>query len=211
MKPQIRARSKRAENPAVEVAIAMEQGVQLFPTDAAAEATRLDRLFIFLLGNAVFFTFLIAFLILYFVIRYRRGTPADRRGAPAGSWKLETAWAVIPLAIMMVSFAWGAKLNFDAFHAPAAALDVYVVGKQWMWRIQHTEGPREINELHVPIGQIFSAGTFSFSAACSLWGRLSWEASTRGGLSTRPTAVRTRTPTSCWPRRASSSWGSPRS
>jgi cytochrome c oxidase subunit 2 len=32
-------------------------------------------------------------------------------------------------------------------------MQIYVVGKQWMWKVQHMEGRREINELHVPIGR----------------------------------------------------------
>jgi len=37
--------------------------------------------------------------------------------------------------------------------APKGAMEIYVVGKQWMWKVQHTTGQREINELHVPVGR----------------------------------------------------------
>ena len=53
----------------------------------------------------------------------------------------------------MSFFAWGAGLYFRQSKPPNNALDVYVVGKQWMWKIQHATGQREINELHVPVGR----------------------------------------------------------
>jgi cytochrome c oxidase subunit 2 len=53
----------------------------------------------------------------------------------------------------MVMFLWGAALYVTNSTPPPGALEIYVVGKQWMWKIQHPEGQREINELHLPIGQ----------------------------------------------------------
>src|SRR5260370_727813 len=67
--------------------------------------------------------------------------------------KLETLWSVIPLLIAMTIFFWGAKVYFNQYRPPRNAVEVYVVGKQWMWKFQHATGQREINELHVPVGR----------------------------------------------------------
>ncbi len=70
-----------------------------------------------------------------------------------GSLALELLWTFIPLGIAMVMFAWGAKVFFDLYRPPAGAMEIFIVGKQWMWKAQHADGQREINELHVPIGR----------------------------------------------------------
>ncbi len=67
--------------------------------------------------------------------------------------KLETLWSVIPFIIAMTMFAWGAQIFFEQSRPPSNAVEIYVVGKQWMWKIQHSTGQREINELHVPVGR----------------------------------------------------------
>ena len=88
--------------------------------------------------------------IAIFGVKYRR-----RHGREAhqieGSMILEIAWSVIPFGIFMVIFGWGAVIYFHERTPPRGATDIYVVGKQWMWKIQHQEGQREINELHVPV------------------------------------------------------------
>jgi len=60
---------------------------------------------------------------------------------------------VIPLLIVLFTFAWGARIYFSLYRPPADAVQYYVTGKQWMWKTQHPTGQREINELHVPVGQ----------------------------------------------------------
>ena len=69
-----------------------------------------------------------------------------------GSAVLEILWSVIPFGITMVMFGWGASIFFKESRPPDDATQIYVVGKQWMWKIQHPEGKREINELHMPTG-----------------------------------------------------------
>jgi len=96
---------------------------------------------------------LISAILVFFVIRYRRRTPYEIPRPIAGSHKLETLWTVIPFLISMTIFGWAAKVYFDQSSPPKNAMEVYVVGKQWMWKIQHSTGQREINELHVPIGK----------------------------------------------------------
>jgi cytochrome c oxidase subunit 2 len=70
-----------------------------------------------------------------------------------GGLMLEIGWTIVPFLITLVIFFWGAKVYFVMANAPAETLNIYVVGKQWMWKVQHTTGQREINQLHVPVGR----------------------------------------------------------
>jgi cytochrome c oxidase subunit 2 len=126
---------------------------RLWPEQASTVAAQVDGLYGFVLGVSVVFTGLIFLLILYFAIKYRR-RPGHLQALPVGTstW-LEAAWIVIPLALTMVIFVWGAKLYAMVMLTPPAhALEVYATGKQWMWKFQHPDGQREIDELHVPVG-----------------------------------------------------------
>jgi cytochrome c oxidase subunit II len=125
----------------------------LFPTQASTAAERVDALFFFLLGVFGFFTLLVAGLVIYFSVRYRRRPGAARPPRITGSLPLEVFWTVIPFGIAIVIFAWGARVYFYIAKPPAQGEEVYVVAKQWMWKLQHPEGQREINELHIPVGQ----------------------------------------------------------
>jgi len=110
-------------------------------------------LYFYLLAVSAFFATLIALLVIIFAIKYRRRSEAELPRGIEGSLKLEVAWSVIPLIIALSFFFWGAKLFFAMNRPPNDALEVYVVGKQWMWKIQHADGQREINELHVPVNR----------------------------------------------------------
>lgn len=125
----------------------------LFPEQASTMAGRVDALYFYLLAVSGFFTVLIAILVIVFAIKYRRRSATELPRSIEGSLKLEVAWTVIPLAIALSFFFWGAKLFFAMNRPPNDALEVYVVGKQWMWKIQHADGRREINELHVPVNR----------------------------------------------------------
>ena len=124
----------------------------LWPDRASTAAGNVDALFIFLLIVAGLMTALIFCALIYFAARYRR-----RRGVLAeqieGSTPLELTWSFIPLAVFMVIFAWGALVYFKSRTPPRDSTEVYVVAKQWMWKLEHAEGQREINELHVPVGR----------------------------------------------------------
>jgi cytochrome c oxidase subunit II len=124
----------------------------LFPEQASTVAGRVDALYFFLLAVSFFFTVLIFTLVFAFAIKYRRRSEDEVPPAIHGSLRLEIFWSVIPLALAMVMFGWGATVYFDMMRPPAEAMEIFVVGKQWMWKIQHPQGPREINELHVPVG-----------------------------------------------------------
>jgi cytochrome c oxidase subunit 2 len=125
----------------------------LFPERASTMAGRVDALYFFLLGLSAFFAVLIAGLIVFYAIKYRRRAPESVGAAIHGGTLLEVTWTVVPLLITMVIFVWGASVYFAMASPPDDTLNIYVVGKQWMWKFQHLDGQREINELHVPVGR----------------------------------------------------------
>lgn len=131
----------------------MNQDAPLFPVQASTMAERVDALYLALVAVSAFFTLLIAVLIVVFGVRYRRrpGREVGERVRPR--LPLEIAWSVVPLVIVLGFFVWGAKVYDDLVRTPGDALRIQVVGRQWMWKFQHPDGPREINELHVPLGR----------------------------------------------------------
>ncbi|HUB77439.1 MAG TPA: cytochrome c oxidase subunit II [Bryobacteraceae bacterium] len=131
----------------------MGSNLPLFPEAASTIAPDVDHLAVFLLAVAAFFTVLIFVTIFYFAIRYRRRSERELPLDTHGGMTLEILWSVIPFGITMVMFSWGASLYFRESRPPDNALPVYVVGKQWMWKIEHIQGQREINELHIPINR----------------------------------------------------------
>lgn len=131
----------------------MFTNLPFFPEQASAQASQVDALYFFLLAVTAFFAVLIAVLVVVFAARFRRRHDDEIGAAIHGSLALELLWTFIPLGIAMVMFAWGAKVFFDLYRPPVGAMEVFVVGKQWMWKVQHADGRRELNELHVPIGR----------------------------------------------------------
>ncbi|MFL5333232.1 MAG: cytochrome c oxidase subunit II [Geminicoccaceae bacterium] len=131
----------------------MLSNLPFFPPQGSTHAASVDALYLFFVAVTAFFSLLIATLVVFFAVRYRRRDP-NEVGAPIhGSLILELTWTFIPLVIAMVMFVWGASLYFQVTTPPSNAMEVYVVGKRWMWKAQHVSGQREINELHVPVGQ----------------------------------------------------------
>ena len=131
----------------------MQSWIPFIPESASTMSWKVDALYFYLSGVTVFFTLLISSILVFFVIRYRRRTPYEIPRPIAGSHKLETLWTVIPFVIAMTMFAWGASVYFEQYSPPKNSIEIYVVGKQWMWKIQHSTGQREINELHIPVGR----------------------------------------------------------
>jgi cytochrome c oxidase subunit 2 len=127
--------------------------LRLFPVQASTFAPDVDHLLYFLLAVAVFFSAVIFCSIFYFAIRYRRRSENELPRAIHGGMALEILWSVIPFGLTMVMFTWGASIYFSESRPPDNALDIYVVAKQWMWKLEHLEGQREINELHIPVGR----------------------------------------------------------
>ena len=127
--------------------------IQLVPEQASTFASRVDLLYYFMVAVTAFFTLLIAVLVVAFAIRYRRRSGDKAPQAIHGNNALEITWTAIPLVLVMIMFFWGAKIFFDMKHVPRDAMEILVTGKQWMWKMQHPNGKREINELHVPVDQ----------------------------------------------------------
>ena len=115
-------------------------------------ANNVDALYIFLLVVSALMTVSIFTMVLFFAVRYRK-RPGQRAEQIDGSHALEITWSIIPFCVFMVFFAWGALLYFKERKPPRDSAEVYTVAKQWMWKFEHMEGQREINELHVPIGR----------------------------------------------------------
>ena len=126
---------------------------QLFPEQASTMAPQVDALYFYLLGVTVFFSVVIAACVVFFCIKYRRQHDDERPAEIHPSKLLEASWIIIPFILTMVMFAWGAVIFINYSRPPANAMEINVVGKQWMWKVQHPDGQREINELHVPVGQ----------------------------------------------------------
>ncbi len=121
----------------------------LWPVGASTMAERVDALYIFLISVTTAVTVLVFVLILVFMIRFRHSRHPVAVQV-SGSTALELAWTLIPFSIFMIFFVWGAKIYVAEATPPRNALEIYVVGKQWMWKIQHQDGQREINTLHIP-------------------------------------------------------------
>jgi cytochrome c oxidase subunit 2 len=124
-----------------------------FPQQASEQAVQIDALYFFLVAVTGAFAVLVALLVVVFAVKFRRRHEDEVGDAIHGSLALELLWTIIPLGITMVMFVWGAQVFFHMTRPPKGAMDVYVVGKQWMWKLEHMDGTREINELHVPTGR----------------------------------------------------------
>jgi cytochrome c oxidase subunit 2 len=120
---------------------------------ASDVAGRSDAVFFTVLAITGLVTAAIFLLIIFFCIRYRRGAVVDRSNAPANWLALELGWTLTPLAIFLGLFAWAAYVYGAFYRNDPSAMPVWVVGKQWMWKIEHANGRREIDELHVPVGR----------------------------------------------------------
>lgn len=131
----------------------MESGIMLAASAATSLGREIDVYFWFLVVFSVAVTLAISAVLLYFGIRFRRRSRLARGVSQHPSAVLEVAWSVIPFFIAMLMFFWSAHLGFKAFKTPPNAMEILVTGKQWMWKLQHPNGRREINALHIPVGQ----------------------------------------------------------
>lgn len=129
----------------------MSKDFQLHPELASTFAWQVDTLYFILVALSVLFTIGIGAAIVIFSVKYRRKSDDDRPKPIHGSIPLELAWSIIPLIMSIGVFTLGADIYFRLYRMPADGIDIYAIGKQWMWKIQHPDGKREINELHIPI------------------------------------------------------------
>ena len=120
---------------------------------ASAHAFETDALILSLVLMSAAVLALVFGLTWTYVIRYRASNPLDRGQISQKTWRFEIAWTVATLVVFFGLFLWGAHLYVRLFQAPPDALKISVIGKQWMWKVEHPGGQREINELHVPIGR----------------------------------------------------------
>src|SRR5581483_6250072 len=132
---------------------AASSGFELLPPAAASAATQYDYLWWWLVLVSVVMTLVIFIGVFVFAVKYRQRSATEVPKEIHGSTRLEVAWSVLPFFVMLTFFFWGAWLYFDNQHAPANAMNIYVVAKQWMWKVQYPNGTREINEMHVPVGR----------------------------------------------------------
>jgi cytochrome c oxidase subunit 2 len=120
---------------------------------ASTMGPKVDALFLALLGVTGFVALALAFLIVFFSLHYRRGSNADRSDPPSRARWIEISWTIMPLLIFLGIFVWSFVVFAQLYQPPRDAMHVQVLGKQWMWKLEHANGRREINELHVPVGR----------------------------------------------------------
>lgn len=127
--------------------------VPLFPDQASSFAWQVDYLYFYLILVSVAFTIPIVAAIFFFAVKYRETEKYATPEEIHGSITLEVAWSIIPFIVSMTIFLGGAYVYYQQYRIPADGMEIYVVGKQWMWKFQHSTGQREINELHIPVGR----------------------------------------------------------
>ncbi len=123
------------------------------PPNASSVATEMDMLYLFIAAISAFFVVLVAALVLGFAIKYRRRHPDEVGADIHGSLVLELSWTIIPFILAMIMFVWGADLFFRLARPPVDSMALVDVWNQWMRKVQHPTGVREINTMHVPIGR----------------------------------------------------------
>ena len=124
-----------------------------WPEQASSVALEVDLLYIFIIVVTVATSLAVYTAAAIFIVKYKRRSEDEIPEQIEGNLPLEIAWSLIPLGIVLVMFVWGIGVFYDLSRTPSDALNFSVVGKQWMWKVQHPTGKREINELHVPLGQ----------------------------------------------------------
>ncbi|HMP75978.1 MAG TPA: cytochrome c oxidase subunit II [Kiritimatiellia bacterium] len=131
----------------------MKSVFSILPEQASTLSGQVDAIYLFLVAISVLITLLLGGLVLVFSLRYRRrpGGPAPEK--PHEDSRLEMFGGAVLLVLVLVLFGWGAKVYFHSTRPPADAMEILVTGKQWMWKLQHPNGRREINTLHIPVGQ----------------------------------------------------------
>ena len=124
----------------------------LIPPEASTIAPQMDALLVFMTLVSLVGLTIVALLITTFSVLYRKERN-PKATQIEGSTLLEATWTIIPLGLFLMMFVWGSVLYFRVFTPPPNAMNIYVVGKQWMWKAEHPGGQHEINSLHVPTGQ----------------------------------------------------------
>jgi cytochrome c oxidase subunit 2 len=129
----------------------MYNWVPFWPHTAAINGIVVNNLYIAELGVCGLILATVAGLVLVFCVRYRRGSTASRANPVQKTWHWEIGWTTATLVLFLVLFVWGAAIYIWLYDSPRGDLEVYVVGKQWMWKMEYPGGQREIDSLHVPV------------------------------------------------------------
>ena len=124
----------------------------LFPPEASKLAPQMDALLFFEILVSLVGMTIVVLLVTTFCILYSKGRHPVAVQIE-GSTILEATWTIIPLGLFLVMFVWGSLIYFRVYTPPANAMNIYVVGKQWMWKAEHPGGQHEINSLHIPTGK----------------------------------------------------------
>ena len=128
-------------------------GIPIFPDVATSLGVQVDWLMAAITALCGIVLGGVFAFMLFSIVKYRASAqPAVRPKLPPQGNKLEIIWTIVPLVLFLGMFGWGAYLFYKMHEVPANSTDVYVVGKQWMWKFEHPNGMRELNELHVPVG-----------------------------------------------------------
>jgi cytochrome c oxidase subunit 2 len=147
----------------------MQPSFALFPDQASTFAADVDALYFFVIAVSALFALIVAVAVIVLGVKYRRRHEGEVGARIEGNLVLELLWSVIPTIITMVMFGWGASVYYHLRRSPDEGLQVYAVGKQWMWKFQHLEGQREINALHVPVGRVVKVTMTSEDVLHSLY------------------------------------------
>ncbi|MGH6672622.1 MAG: cytochrome c oxidase subunit II [Xanthobacteraceae bacterium] len=131
----------------------MYHWIPFWPDTAAVNAVVVNNLYIAELGLSGLILATVIGMMLTFCIRYWRGSSASRANRVQKTWRFEIAWTVATLAAFLILFVYGAQIYIWLFEPPPADEEDYVVAKQWMWKIEHPGGQREIDALHVPVNK----------------------------------------------------------
>lgn len=131
----------------------MDFDIPFFPEQASTIAGLTDLFTFGVIGLGLFIGTLVVIVIFYFSVHYKAGSDADRSNPVDEHTALELTWSFIPLVLVLAIFVWSASIYFDLYNPPPDTLDLYVIGKQWMWKVQHPDGQREVNTMHIPVNQ----------------------------------------------------------
>ena len=129
----------------------MYRWVPFWPDTAAINGTVVNNLYIAELGLCGLILATVLAMMLGYCVRYRRGSTASRAGRMHKTWHLEIGWTAATFVGFLVLFVWGVSVYFWLYKTPSGDIELYVVGKQWMWKVEHPGGQREIDAVHVPV------------------------------------------------------------
>jgi cytochrome c oxidase subunit 2 len=125
----------------------------LLPESASTFAALTDPLFWALTIFVMLFAIGVTLVLVFLGVKYRQIPGSGRKSEHIENMTLEVIWSGIPLLISICLFFWGAYIFVKVYTVPENAMEVNVIAKQWMWKMQHPNGKREVNTLHLPVDE----------------------------------------------------------